>query len=81
MVFGCWAGVDERWPNIASIVGRSAAPRGVERKSAGRSNCGKCLFSDGRLIRKETGRTGMGEAQGQGQRQGKRNEMKRAFDP
>ena len=68
MVVGCWAGVDERWPNIASIVGRSAAPRGVERKSAGRSNCGICLFSDGRLKRKETGKMGMGEAQGQGKR-------------
>ena len=26
-------------PNMASMVGRSAAPRGVERKSAGRSDC------------------------------------------
>jgi hypothetical protein len=25
-------------PNMASIVGRSAAPKGVERKSEGRSN-------------------------------------------
>ena len=25
-------------PNMASMVGRSAAPRGVERKSAGRSD-------------------------------------------
>ena len=36
-----------RWPigrvelrlNMASMLGRNAAPRGVERKSAGRSDC------------------------------------------
>ena len=48
VVIGCWAGVVERCPNMASIVGRSAAPRGVERKSAGRSNCVKvCLAMGG----------------------------------
>ena len=73
MVVGCWAGVDERWPNMASIVGRSAAPRGVERKSAGRSNCGICLFSDGRLKRKE-------REDGDG-RSARARETKRAFDP
>ena len=25
VVIGCWAGVVERWPNITTIVGRSAA--------------------------------------------------------
>jgi hypothetical protein len=43
---GCWAGVGGAVgvvepvgrPNMASIVGRSAAPKGVERKSEGRSN-------------------------------------------
>jgi hypothetical protein len=39
-------------PNMASMVGRSAAPRGVERKSEGRSNCVKYLFSDGRPNRR-----------------------------
>jgi hypothetical protein len=42
VVVGCWgwAGgvVVERWPNMASMVGHSAAPRGVERKSMDRSN-------------------------------------------
>ena len=34
-------------PNMASMVGRSAAPRGVERKSAGRSNCvNVCLVKE-----------------------------------
>ena len=44
-VIGCWAWVGGvapvapvGEPNIASIVGRSAAPKGVERKSEGRSN-------------------------------------------
>jgi hypothetical protein len=31
-------------PNMASMVGRSAAPKGVERKSEGRSKGVKCLF-------------------------------------
>lgn len=48
-VIGCWAWVGGAVvfvgpvgpvgrPNMASIVGRSAAPKGVERKSEGRSN-------------------------------------------
>jgi hypothetical protein len=48
-VIGCWAWVGGvvvvvepvepvGRPNMASIVGRSAAPKGVERKSEGRSN-------------------------------------------
>ena len=45
VVIGCWAWLGRVAPvgplgglNIASIVGRSAAPKGVERKSEGRSN-------------------------------------------
>jgi hypothetical protein len=35
-------------PNMASMAGRSAGPRGVERKSAGRSDCvNGCRFSEG----------------------------------
>jgi hypothetical protein len=48
-VIGCWACVGGvvvvvgpvdpvGRPNMASIVGRNAAPKGVERKSEGRSN-------------------------------------------
>ena len=48
VIGGCWAGVVERWPNMASIVGRSAAPRGVERKSAGKYNrVNDCLAMGG----------------------------------
>ncbi len=54
-VDGCWAaggggvvvvvvGPVGRPPNMASIVGRSAAPKGVERKSEGRSNRVEYLF-------------------------------------
>jgi hypothetical protein len=40
VVVGCCAvgGVELR-PNMASMLGRNAAPRGVARKSAGRSDC------------------------------------------
>jgi hypothetical protein len=64
VVVSCWAGgvvVVEPvgLPNMASMVGRSAAPRGVERKSEGRSDCVNYLFSDGRL--KGTGKKGKQE--------------------
>ena len=45
VVVGCWAigGVELR-PNMASMLGRNAAPRGVERKSAGRSDSFEYIF-------------------------------------
>jgi len=52
--------------NIASIVGRSAAPKGIERKSESRSNQVNFCSSDECLL--ETGRNGQ-------------EREKRAFDP
>jgi hypothetical protein len=42
---------------MASIVGRSGVPRGVKKKSAGKSNCVN-VFSDGKLKRRKTGSIG-----------------------
>ena len=44
----CVGTVGPVWrPNMASLVGRSAAPRGVERKSTGKSDYMNGLFSEG----------------------------------
>ena len=73
-VIDCWAGVvvfvgpvePVRRLNMASIVGRSAAPKGVERKSEGRSNHVRYRLAKG--VYKKRGETG-------------KKRKKRAFDP
>ena len=62
-MIGCWGRVGVvvvvdgpvgpvRRLNMASIVGRSAVPKGVERKSEGRSNHVKYRLRDGKEVQK-----------------------------